>query len=78
MGSMDSFVDRATKAMYPDSNKEKVKSSSDIEAIRNRVAQIADGQCDSIGDIWLLRGEIRAEFRSIYESIIDSTIAAMY
>lgn len=79
MNSMERLVNEATSAMYPGSKDNAYsKSSSDVDSIRNRIAQIADGQCDSIGEIWLLRGDIRSEFRNIYESIIDSTIAAMY
>ena len=36
------------------------------------------GDYNDLGSIHYLKEDIRMEFRSIYESIIDSTIASMY
>lgn len=71
MKNMERMIDEATNSMFPE-------SKHSTNALQSRLSQVAGGQYDSMGDIWLLRGEIRSEFRGIYESIIDSTIAAMY
>ena len=71
MKDMERMIDEATNSMFPE-------SKHSANALQSRLSQVAGGQYDSMGDIWLLRGEIRSEFRGIYESIIDSTIAAMY
>ena len=52
--------------------------SSDVKIVRNKMDKIANGDYNDLGSIHYLKEDIRMEFRSIYESIIDSTIASMY
>lgn len=46
--------------------------------LKDRLGQLVGTHDSDMGDIYLLRGELRTEFRGIYESIIDSALAAMY
>lgn len=66
-----SAIDSAIGAMAGD-------ESSDIKIARSKMDKIANGDYNDLGSIHYLKEDIRMEFRSIYESIIDSTIASMY
>lgn len=46
--------------------------------LKDRLSQLSGTNDSDMGDIYLLRGELRTEFRGIYEAIIDSALAAMY
>ena len=46
--------------------------------LKDRLSQLSGTHDSDMGDIYLLRGELRTEFRGIYEAIIDSALAAMY
>ena len=54
------------------------EESSDVKIARDKMNRVANSSYNELGDIFYLKEDMRSEFRSIYESIIDSTIASMY
>lgn len=56
----------------------KLMGDTNAENFRNNLEQYASASVDDMGAIHELKAEVRSEFRQIYASIIDSTIAAMY
>jgi hypothetical protein len=69
--SMMSAIDSAISLMSG-------TESLDIKIARDKMNKVASNSYNELGEIFYLKEDMRSEFRSIYESIIDSTIASMY